>query len=200
MLAGPYDYSALTRQIEARHSRENSRGNGEGTMPLDAKTRPNVVPWPPVILFLLVAAAFAINAVVPTTSQPPDSMIWLRIVGTAVCAAGIALDLWAVLTMFQHRTNILPHRAADRLVTSGPFAFSRNPIYLGNTTLLIGLAIVLANPVFLIAAYLNVVLVNKLAIEREEAHLASCFKEAWHAYAARVPRWIGPLKRSRSNG
>lgn len=198
--AGSGRYSALTGQLDALHSRGAPSGNGERMMSLDAKARPNVVPWPPVILFLLVAAAFAINAVVPTTTQPPESMIWLRIVGTAVCAAGIALDLWAVLTMFQHRTNILPHRAADRLVTSGPFAFSRNPIYLGNTTLLVGLAIVLPNPVFLIAAYLNVVLVSKLAIEREEAHLASCFKEAWHAYAARVPRWIGPLKRSRSTG
>jgi protein-S-isoprenylcysteine O-methyltransferase Ste14 len=169
-------------------------------MPLDARKRPNVVPWPPVILFLLAAAAFAINAIIPTPPRTPDSMIWLRIAGTTVCAAGIALDLWAVLTMFQHRTNILPHRAADRLVTAGPFGFSRNPIYLGNTTLLVGLAIVLANPVFLIAAYLNVVLVNKLAIEREEAHLASRFKEAWRAYAARVPRWIGPIKRSRSTG
>ena len=98
--------------------------------------------------------------------------------------------------MYRQRTNILPNRAADRLVTSGPFRFSRNPIYLGNTTLLAGVAIALANPVFLIAAFLNVVLVNKLAIEREETDLASRFKEAWHDYAARVPRWIGPIRRS----
>jgi len=165
-------------------------------MSFDTKTRPNVVPWPPVILFLLVATAFTVNAMIPTPPQPPELIFWFRIVGTTVCAAGIALDLWAILTMYQHRTNILPHRAANRLVTAGPFGFSRNPIYLSNTTLLVGLAIVLANPVFLIAAYLNVILVNKLAIEREEAHLANCFKEAWHAYAARVPRWIGLIRRS----
>lgn len=163
-------------------------------MTFDARSRPNVIPWPPVILFVLAAAAFAFSALVPI-SPPPGSVIWLRAVGATVCAGGIGLDLWAIWTMYRHRTTVLPHRAVDRLVTSGPFGFSRNPIYLGNTTLLTGLAIALANPLFLIAAILNVVLVNKLAIEREEAHLAISFKDTWHEYAARVPRWIGPIRR-----
>ncbi|MDX1717154.1 MAG: methyltransferase, partial [Anderseniella sp.] len=41
-------------------------------------------------------------------------------------------------TMFSARTNILPHRAADRLVTHGPFALTRNPIYVGNTIAMLG--------------------------------------------------------------
>lgn len=164
-------------------------------MTFDARSRPNIIPWPPVILCVLAAAAFAFGALLPI-SPPPDSVIWLRAVGAAVCAGGIGLDLWAIWTMYRNQTTVLPHRAVARLVTSGPFRFSRNPIYLGNTTLLTGLAITLANPLFLIAAVLNVVLVNKLAIEREEAHLADCFEGLWHDYAAKVPRWIGPIRRS----
>lgn len=164
-------------------------------MPFDLKGRPNIIPWPPVLLILLIAAAFAAGAVVPMPAPPPDAAFWFRILGIAVAAAGIALDLWSLLTMYRHRTNVLPHRAADRLVTSGPFRFSRNPIYLGNTTLLGGIAIALANPFFLLAAILNVVLVNRLAIAREEAHLAERFRDAWHDYAARVPRWVGPVRR-----
>lgn len=161
-------------------------------MPFDARSRPNVIPWPPVILLLLAAVAVALHMLLPI-APPPGAVIWLRTLGGAVCAVGLGLDLWALLTMYRHRTNILPHRAADRLVTSGPFRFSRNPIYLGNTALLAGLAAVLANPFFLLAAPLNVALVDKLAVAREEAHLEDRFKDAWRAYAARVPRWIGPV-------
>jgi protein-S-isoprenylcysteine O-methyltransferase Ste14 len=165
-------------------------------MPIDAQQRPNVIPWPPVLLVLLAIAAVGANWILSAPPPAPELAAALRIAGVTLCATGISLDLWAILTMYQHRTNILPHRAADRLVTSGPFGFSRNPIYLGNTTLLAGIGFILANPMFLIAAALNVLLVGKLAIAREEAHLARCFGSEWQNYAARVPRWIGPVRRS----
>lgn len=164
-------------------------------MPFDLKGRPNVIPWPPVLMILLAAAAVALGTAVPAPPPPPDWAIWSHIAGAALCAAGIGLDLWAIVTMYRHRTNVLPHRAADRLVTSGPFGFSRNPIYLGNTALLAGIALPLGNPYFLLAAAVNAVLVNKLAIAREETHLASRFPSEWPGYTARVRRWIGRAKR-----
>jgi protein-S-isoprenylcysteine O-methyltransferase Ste14 len=159
-------------------------------MPFDAKARPNAVPWPPLILFLLAAAAGGLGWLFPTT-PPPGTTIWLRSLGAAACVAGLGLDIWALDTMYRHRTTILPNRPAAQLVTSGPFGFSRNPIYLGNTVLLAGIAAALANPSFLVAAVLNVPLVNRLAIAREEAHLEERFGSDWRAYATRVPRWIG---------
>jgi protein-S-isoprenylcysteine O-methyltransferase Ste14 len=96
-----------------------------------------------------------------------------------------------MLVMRRGRANILPHRAATALITSGPFAVSRNPIYLGNTFLLIGAAAALANPWFLPVALLSAAAVDRLAIRREEAHLAARFGEAWRGYAKRTARWIG---------
>lgn len=113
--------------------------------------------------------------------------------GAALVAAGLALDGAAVVTMARAKTNILPHRGADRLVTGGPFVLSRNPIYLGNTTLLIGAAFVLGNGWFFVAAALGAFATQELAIRREEAHLAARFGADWQAYAARVPRWLGPF-------
>lgn len=170
--------------------------NGRPATSPEANTRPNVIPWPPVILIFLIAAAVGASTVFPAPTLSPTPRFWLIALGVAVFATGIGLDLWAILTLSRHRTTVMPTRAADRLVTSGPFRFSRNPIYLGNTTLLIGIALFLANPYFVAAAVINVVLVNKLAIEREEAHLASRFNDAWRDYAARVPRWIGPIGRA----
>ncbi len=94
-------------------------------------------------------------------------------------------------TMRRHRANILPHRAATALVTTGPFAWSRNPIYLGNTLMLIGFGLVLRNPWFLPAAAAAAVAVTHLAIRREEAHLEILFGPSWLAYRQRTARWFG---------
>jgi protein-S-isoprenylcysteine O-methyltransferase Ste14 len=93
--------------------------------------------------------------------------------------------------MSRQHANILPHRAATALVTSGPFALSRNPIYLGNTIAMAGAGLAFANPWFLPAALLAAVAVTRLAIRREEAHLAARFGAAWDAYSQRTARWFG---------
>ncbi len=95
-----------------------------------------------------------------------------------------------MIVMTRHRANILPHRAATALVTAFPFSISRNPIYLGNTMMLIGAGFLFANLWFLVTAALAAILVTELAIKREEAHLSTLFGAKWRDYAARTPRWI----------
>ena len=114
----------------------------------------------------------------------------LRAAGIAAILAGLGLDVATMVTMRRARANILPHRAATALVTGGPFALSRNPIYLGNTMMLGGAGLAFANAWFLLAAWMAARLVTVLAIQREEAHLASRFGAAWDAYARRTPRWL----------
>jgi protein-S-isoprenylcysteine O-methyltransferase Ste14 len=75
-------------------------------------------------------------------------------------------------------------------VTRGPFALSRNPIYLGEALILSGLAGIESSAGYAAAAALFVILVTRLAIVREEAHLAARFGAAWEAYAGRVRRWL----------
>ena len=88
------------------------------------------------------------------------------------------------------RTNILPNRAAERLVTQGPFAISRNPIYLGNTTLMFGIGLAFNALWFLPLAICAAAFVERLAIRREEAHLALLFGPEWAAYATTTARWL----------
>ena len=113
-------------------------------------------------------------------------------VGGAIVLAGLGLDAAAMVMMHRRHANILPHRAATALVTSGPFAISRNPIYLGNTVLLTGLGIALENAWFPAAAIAAAWAVSVLAIRREEVHFAAGFGTAWADYARRVPRWLRP--------
>ncbi len=156
-------------------------------MALDLHSRPNRFPWPPLIGVAAAALAFLAQSACPLGLGLGPEARWF---GWALIATGLALDLWAMATMWRAGTNILPHRAAGRLVTSGPFAFTRNPIYLGNSTALVGIAGAENSLWFVVAAVVAAALVEVLAIRREEAHLALRFGSAWAAYAARVPRWF----------
>lgn len=156
-------------------------------MPFDFRRTPNVFPWPPLIFFSLALVAFLLHRVLPwKLFSGTDG--WLP--GLLIAGCGFALDAWAMIVMAQARVNILPHRPAGGLVSWGPFAFTRNPIYLGNTVALFGIGIAFSGW-FLFAAPIAAFAAHHLAVLREEEHLKSRFGIAWVAYSSRVPRWIG---------
>ncbi|MFN8830563.1 MAG: methyltransferase family protein [Labrys sp. (in: a-proteobacteria)] len=156
-------------------------------MALDLTKAPNRIPWPPLLFAGMAVLAILAERVAPTAGAPG----WLRPLGLGLIAAGLLLDLWAMATMARARTNILPHRAADRLVTEGPFRWTRNPIYVGNSTLLVGIAAAWPSLWMGLAALLAAFAVHHLAVRREEDHLAARFGTDWSHYAAATPRWIG---------
>jgi protein-S-isoprenylcysteine O-methyltransferase Ste14 len=158
----------------------------------DIKNRPNRVPWPPLIVASSLAAGFLLNSAFPLAG--PNQYLQgksMFSIGNLLFYSGLALDLAAMFTMFRARTNILPHRAADRLLASGPFAFTRNPIYVGNTLFLLGVAISWANFWLVLITGIAVIAVDRLAIRREEKHLQARFGESYTQYTQSVPRWIG---------
>jgi protein-S-isoprenylcysteine O-methyltransferase Ste14 len=163
-------------------------------MALDLHSRPNRIPWPPLLGAAALALAFFSERAYPLNLQLGPGGPWL---GWALIAAGLGLDLWAMATMWRARVNILPHRAAGGLVTSGPFAFTRNPIYLGNAVALGGVGVVAGSWWYVVAAIVMAKLIEMLAIFREERHLALRFGREWLDYSARVPRWIGLPKAAR---
>jgi len=153
------------------------------------REKPNIVPWPPVIYAAATVAGFALGRLLPF-----DPGHWhgplSQVAGVVAMATGFGFDIAAMATMRSARANILPNRPATALVSSGPFSISRNPIYLGNTLAVGGLALVAGNFWFLPAALAAALAVRKLAIDREEQHLAARFGDAWLAYAAKTPRWF----------
>ena len=149
-----------------------------------ANETPNTLPWPPMIFGGLVVLGLLLQHVHPF--ELPAKFVWS---GYMVLAAGIALDIWAMATMARARTNILPHRAADRLVTTGPFSLMRNPIYVGNTIATLGLGLILQNGWLILATPIAGIATHHLAVVREQEHLADKFGEQWFDYAARVKAW-----------
>ena len=110
--------------------------------------------------------------------------------GIAAMAVGGALMFWGLATFARAGTPIIPDRAARRLVVSGPYRFSRNPMYLGLTALYTGLALVLnlAWPLVLLPVVLLTLIA--LVIEHEEQHLRDAFGTSYEEYCRRVRRWV----------
>lgn len=149
--------------------------------------RPNVVPWPPVLFVGCLLGAALMTRLFPMAFLSTSGFVSLA--GWALVAVALGLMGWSFMTFQASSTTILPHRAASELIETGPFAFSRNPIYLAELLLLIGLGLTEQPLWWLIAAWLFRRLIVPLAIEREEAHLKARFGDAWESYASRVRRW-----------
>ncbi|WP_422369922.1 methyltransferase family protein [Hoeflea sp.] len=152
----------------------------------ERRIRPNVIPWPPLLIVGLTALAIALQMVFPLD----PGFAWSRMLGAVLIVSALAIDLWAMKTLNDGRTTILPHRGSSHLVTKGPFQFSRNPIYLANFILMTGLGLFFANGWMVLLAPVDAALTHLLAVRREENHLIAMFGFEYEAYCRRVRRWI----------
>ncbi|WP_373504303.1 isoprenylcysteine carboxylmethyltransferase family protein [Aestuariivirga sp.] len=155
-----------------------------------ATERPNTIPWPPLIYLGFAGAGVILHQLLPLGWPEGLLRMVLAAIGLCLVCGGLALELVTALTFRRHRTTILPHRGATALITDGPFARSRNPIYVGNTLLVLGAGLLMGAAWLIPAAFAAAFTTQKLAIEREERHLSARFGKAWDDYAARTPRWL----------
>lgn len=152
--------------------------------------KPNTIPWPPIIVALSIFVGMLLHQFYP--------LPWLRGIaadlsfafGVILGAIAIALTISTIKTLAKNHTTVHPTKAADKLVTTGPFAFSRNPIYLANVCIIIAIGLVFGSLWLLAAACAAAFATKKLAIEREEAHLQHKFGKAWHTYKKKARRWF----------
>lgn len=150
------------------------------------KERPNFIPWPPLLLLVTTLAAILLGRIIPL----PLEFGGTRILGILLIIAAIGIDLWAMRTLHEAHTTILPTRGTNRLVDHGPFGFSRNPIYVANMMLLVGIGCVSMNAWFLLLAPVDGLMTHYLAIRREENHLLAKFGYQFEAYCRKVRRWL----------
>lgn len=152
--------------------------------------KPSSIPWPPMLYLSAIVAAFYLGGVYPLPWLPASISDGLFAVGVLLVISGLSLDIYAIRTLFAHKTTVMPTSGATHLVTTGPFSISRNPIYLGNTILTTGLGVALGNPWFFIAAIAAALATNFLQIVPEEKHLEHQFGKPWRTYTKKVRRWI----------
>ncbi len=110
--------------------------------------------------------------------------------GITAFVFGFVLMMWAWLLFRQSGTPASPRGRASSLITSGPFRFSRNPMYLGIVTMLLGIALWLGSWPMLIAPVGFFVFMTLVRIPYEEQRLGDIFGEGYAFYRRRVRRWI----------
>ena len=111
-------------------------------------------------------------------------------VGCLFLSLGFLLRVWATFCFYEHRMKVVSLEPQKALITTGPYGFSRNPLYLGgNVFIFFGAALSLGSPTALVITAIHIPLVD-LFIRREERQLEKQFGEAWVRYKDRVRRWI----------
>jgi protein-S-isoprenylcysteine O-methyltransferase Ste14 len=156
------------------------RGRGPGT------------PFPPTLLFVLgLLFAWWLHASIPFQIVAAASFgPWVVAIGAAALAVGTAVFWWGMSTFARARTGILLQRPASRLVTYGPYRWSRNPMYVGFVAMYLGLALLMNSvwPITLLPAV--IVALELIVITREERYLRTIFGSLYDEYCRRVNRWI----------
>ncbi|NPA92916.1 MAG: isoprenylcysteine carboxylmethyltransferase family protein [Chloroflexi bacterium] len=113
---------------------------------------------------------------------------WL---GVLLATAGLLLALWVVyVQMTIGQGTPLPFMPTQQLVQEGPFAFSRNPLFLGGLAYYFGLALAVGSLSALFLLAIGAIGLHLYVTKVEEAELEARFGETYQAYKRRVPRWI----------
>lgn len=144
---------------------------------------------PPVIVAIFGAAMWVIHR---TLEFGKFESVWLAPIAGILLAAGLLLIVVAAISFAAARTTINPLRPsrASSLVTTGLFAISRNPIYLGDLLILAAVVVWLGNAVNVVFLPGFVWVINRFQILPEERALMNLFGEHYVAYCTRVRRWL----------
>ena len=112
------------------------------------------------------------------------------VVGALLVIAGFLIRFWATYHFYKNRMRVIATVAQGTLLTSGPYRYSRNPLYLGgNGFIFFGASVLLGSPIAVAITALQLTLVD-LFIRREERQLERRFGEDWTRYKRSVRRWI----------
>ncbi|MDQ3571887.1 MAG: isoprenylcysteine carboxylmethyltransferase family protein [Actinomycetota bacterium] len=152
----------------------------------DTETSGVKVP-PPLYFVAGFLASVGLEAAMPI-DRPP---LPITLLGAAIGIAGwLALDGAAMLSFIRARTSMIPMKPSSALVRTGPYRFTRNPMYVGMAALYLGLAFALGFIWPLIVLPLVLVAIDRLVIAKEEAYLARRFEQPYRDYMERVRRWL----------
>src|SRR4051794_10555989 len=153
----------------------------------------DVIVFPPLILLGVLLAAVALQWLIPLgllTAVPFVPRVGLAIL---LVACGLALSIAATRTFARIGTAVRPSRPSTVLATTGPFAWTRNPIYVAGYPIMFAIALIFGLDWIVPGMALAALILHHGVILREERYLEAKFGEAYRVYSARVPRYFGPF-------
>ncbi len=147
------------------------------------------VPW---VFVLAYFAGVGLQRLLPVAIVRADSPLKVVFLcaGLGLVAAGFVIGGWCLWMFRKAGTTTVPFKVSSRLITTGPYRFTRNPMYVAVTSVYVGETLIFQHVfsfalLFFVLAYLN-----WIVIPVEEKQLAATFGEDYDAYRARVRRWL----------
>lgn len=144
------------------------------------------VPWVFVLAYLVgVIPELGRPSLIPPGAQK----VWM-LIGAALFSIGAIIAGWALVIFRRARTTTVPGESSTRLVTWGPYRFTRNPMYVGLTFAYIGEAGLTRQVWPLATLPLVLAYVHWTVIPLEESKLKEVFAEEYEQWKARARRWV----------
>jgi protein-S-isoprenylcysteine O-methyltransferase Ste14 len=143
--------------------------------------------YPPMWLLIGIIVTFVLNEYFP---GPRFTSLEGQLAGGVLIVIGLALLVIAGGLFQRAGTNLIPFREVTALVTTGVYRYSRNPMYLGMASVLLGLAITVGATTALLVTPVFMAIIEFRYIRPEEDMLRGVFPEEFPAYCQRVRRWL----------
>ncbi len=142
---------------------------------------------PPVYMLIALLAMVGLHYAIPLAQlvAPPVSYL-----GLAPLFVGITIAATAARMFDRAGTPIRPFERSTKLVTSGLYRYTRNPMYVGLTLILIGVWFLLGTASALLPIAIFIWIIQEGFIRGEERFLDEIFGEEYRGYKTRVRRWI----------
>jgi protein-S-isoprenylcysteine O-methyltransferase Ste14 len=155
----------------------------------DSTERGADVHFPPPLVFL----GFTLLGVVLRHTVGPipfPETFSVRLLGVLVLIAGVGTILSARTLFVRSGQSPIPWKPTPELIFRGPYRFTRNPMYVGITTIQAGLGVALGNVWISVLAPVALLTVHFIAVLPEERYLAEKFGASYREYRARVRRYL----------
>ena len=141
---------------------------------------------PPLLAGVLVLVTLALHFMLPEER----TVGWEQVIGLLFVAVGAGLSSFAAAIFQARETTRKPWGEPTKFVEQPPFTWTRNPMYLGLATTLLGLAIFFGSIAMLLAPAVFFAVIDRMVIPREEETMERIFGQDYLAYKDRVRRWI----------
>jgi protein-S-isoprenylcysteine O-methyltransferase Ste14 len=145
---------------------------------------------PPLLFLGALALGALLSLIIPLGPRLASPNGLALTVGLTFVAIGFALAALSVRNFRLAGTSVVPGEPSTALVVTGPYRFTRNPIYIGFVLAYFGLSIMLTSLWVLLLLIPVLLILQRGVVEREEVYLEQQFGDAYRKYKARVPRWL----------
>ncbi|HVS25909.1 MAG TPA: isoprenylcysteine carboxylmethyltransferase family protein [Burkholderiales bacterium] len=151
------------------------------------RDNPGVIAFPPLLYGIAFAVVLALHWFWPMPIFGRAVALWP---GLALVMLGVGIAIWGRRALQAAGTNVNPSLPTTAIVTSGPFRFSRNPLYMALTLLYFGLTLAVNTWWGIVVLVPLLILMHRGVVLREERYLEQKFGETYRQYCSTVRRYL----------